>query len=67
MVANAWWERDSQKLVTVHFDPNVSNTAYGGGAAAAGGDSAWRMRVPAYAEELRFQGGGATRVVSVFA
>src|SRR6185369_16271709 len=44
--------------------PNVSNTAYGGGAAAAGGDSAWRMRVPAYAEELRFQGGGATRVVS---
>ena len=64
MVANAWWERDSQKLVTCTFDPNVSNTAYGGGAAAAGGDSAWRMRVPAYAEELRFQGGGATRVVS---
>jgi predicted AlkP superfamily pyrophosphatase or phosphodiesterase len=63
MVANAWWERDSQKMVTCTFDPNVSNTAYGGGA-AAGGDSAWRMRVPAYAEELRFQSGGATRIVT---
>jgi len=64
MVANAWWERDSQKMVTCTFDPSVSNTAYGGGAAIAGGDSAWRMRVPAYAEELRFQSGGATRIVS---
>ena len=65
MVANAWWERDSQKMVTCTFDPSVSNTAYGGGAAIAGGDSAWRMRVPAYAEELRFQSGGATRIVSL--
>ena len=64
MVANAWWERDSQKMVTCTFDPSVSNTAYGGGAAISGGDSAWRMRVPAYAEELRFQSGGATRIVS---
>jgi predicted AlkP superfamily pyrophosphatase or phosphodiesterase len=64
MVANAWWERDSQKMVTCTFDPSVSNTAYGGGGAIAGGDSAWRMRVPAYAEELRFQSGGATRIVS---
>jgi predicted AlkP superfamily pyrophosphatase or phosphodiesterase len=64
MVANAWWERDSQKMVTCTFDPSVSNTAYGGGAAIAGGDSAWRMRVPAYAEELRFQSSGATRIVS---
>jgi len=64
MVANAWWERDSQKMVTCTFDSSVSNTAYGGGAAIAGGDSAWRMRVPAYAEELRFQSGGATRIVS---
>ena len=65
MVANAWWERDSQKMVTCTFDPNISNTAYGGGAATAGGDSAWRMRVPAYAEELRFQTGGATRIVTI--
>lgn len=64
MVANAWWERDSQKMVTCTADPNVTNVAYGGSAATAGGDSAWRMRVPAFAEELRFQSGGATRVVT---
>lgn len=64
MVSNAWWERESQKMVTCTADPNVTNTAYGGGKAAPGGDSAWRMRVPAFAEELRFQGGGNTRVVT---
>jgi predicted AlkP superfamily pyrophosphatase or phosphodiesterase len=63
MVANAWWDRDTQKLITCTADPNVKNTAYAGGT-AKGGDSAWRMRMPAFADELRFQAGGATRVVS---
>jgi arylsulfatase A-like enzyme len=63
MVTNAWWDRDTQKMVTCTADPNVKNTAYAGGT-AKGGDSAWRMRVPAFADELRFQAGGATRVVS---
>jgi predicted AlkP superfamily pyrophosphatase or phosphodiesterase len=31
---------------------------------AKGGDSAWRMQVPAFAEELKFQTGTATRVVT---
>jgi len=64
MIANGWWDRESQKMVTCTADPNVKNTAYAGGS-AKGGDSAWRMRVPAFAEELRFQTGGATRVVSL--
>jgi hypothetical protein len=63
MVANAWWDRDSQKMVTCTSDPKASNIAYGG-ATTPNGDSAWRMRVPAFAEELRFQTGGATRVVT---
>ena len=63
MIANAWWDRDSQQLVTCTADPNVKNSAYAGGS-ARGGDSAWRMRVPAFSEELRFQSGGATRVVT---
>jgi predicted AlkP superfamily pyrophosphatase or phosphodiesterase len=63
IVANAWWDRDSQKMMTCTADPDVKNTAYAGGT-AQGGDSAWRMRVPAFADELRFQAGGATRVVS---
>jgi len=63
MVANAWWDRDSQKMVTCTLDPKASNIAYGGSATPQG-DSAWRMRVPAFAEELRLASGGATRVVS---
>ncbi len=63
MVANAWWDRDLQKMVTCTSDPNVKNTAYAGGS-TKGGDSAWRMQMPAFAEELKFQTGGATRVVT---
>lgn len=63
MVANAWWDRDEQKMVTCTSDPNAQNSAYGG-RPAKGGDSAWRMKLPAFAEELKFQTGGATRVVT---
>jgi len=64
MVANAWWDRGEQKMVTCTSDPNAKNTAYAGGS-TKGGDSAWRMQVPAFAEELKFQTGGATRVVTL--
>src|SRR5580700_10213557 len=63
MVANAWWDRDTQKMVTCTADPNVKNTGYAG-ASPKGGDSAWRMQVPAFAEELKFQTGSATRIVT---
>ena len=63
MVANAWWDRDAQKMVTCTSDPNVTNSAYAGGT-TKGGDSAWRMQLPSYAEELKFQSGGATRIVT---
>jgi predicted AlkP superfamily pyrophosphatase or phosphodiesterase len=63
MVANAWWDRDSQKMVTCTLDAKATDIAYGG-ASTPNGDSAWRMRVPAFAEELRMQGGGATRIVT---
>src|SRR5438045_152991 len=63
MIANAWWDRDSQKMVTCTSDPKAKNSAYAGGT-ATGGDSAVRMLVPSFAEELKFQTGGATRVVT---
>jgi predicted AlkP superfamily pyrophosphatase or phosphodiesterase len=63
MVANAWWERDTQKIVTCTADPQAKNVGYGG-VSAKGGDSAWRMLVPAFAEELKFQTGNTTRVVT---
>jgi predicted AlkP superfamily pyrophosphatase or phosphodiesterase len=63
MVANAWWDRESQKMVTCTADPKAKNSGYAG-TATKGGDSAWRLRVPAFADELRFQDGAATRVVT---
>ncbi|HKW32803.1 MAG TPA: alkaline phosphatase family protein [Candidatus Acidoferrum sp.] len=63
MVANAWWDRETQKLVTCTADSNVKNVGYAG-TNAQGGDSAWRMAVPSFAEELKFQTSGATRVVT---
>lgn len=63
LVANAWWDRETQKLVTCTADPNAKNVGYAG-EAAKGGDSAWRMELPAFAEELKFQTNGATRVVT---
>jgi predicted AlkP superfamily pyrophosphatase or phosphodiesterase len=63
MIANAWWDRESQKMVTCTSDPNAKNAGYAG-ARVKGGDSDWRMVVPALAEELKFQTGGATRVVT---
>ena len=63
IVANAWWDREAQKMVTCTSDPNAKNVGYAG-AAVKGGDSAWRMEIPAFAEELKFQTSGATRVVT---
>ncbi len=50
-------------MVTCTSDPSAKNSAYAGGA-TKGGDSAWRMQLPSFAEELKFQTGGATRVVT---
>lgn len=63
MVANAWWDREQQKMVTCTSDADAKNVAYAGGA-TKGGDSAVKMLMPAFAEELKFQTGGATRVVT---
>jgi len=63
LVANAWWDREAQKMVTCTEDPNAKNLGYAG-VSATGGDSARRMELPAFAEELKFQSNGATRVVT---
>jgi predicted AlkP superfamily pyrophosphatase or phosphodiesterase len=63
MVANGWWDREQEKMVTCTSDPKVTNMAYAGGT-TKGGDSAWRMLLPSYAEELKFQTGASTRVVT---
>ena len=66
MVANAWWDRKEQKMVTCTSDPdpNVKNIGYAG-ATLKGADTAWRMAVPSFAEELKFQNEDATRIVTM--
>src|SRR5260370_14728363 len=44
-------------------DPSVKNIGYAG-ATPKGADTAWRMGVPSFAEELKFQTNGATRIVT---
>jgi predicted AlkP superfamily pyrophosphatase or phosphodiesterase len=73
MIANEWWDRDQQKEVTCTTDPSVRNIPYDSGApassstsaTAASGDSAARMLVPAFADELKFQSGSETRIVTM--
>lgn len=64
MIANQWWDRASQKTVTCTADASVKNLGYAGTVPTTPGDSAVRMLMPAFAEELKFQTGGATRVVT---
>jgi hypothetical protein len=64
MVANAWWDRAEQKMVTCTSDASAKNIGYAG-ISVTGGDSAVRMELPSFAEELKFQTGGATRVVTL--
>lgn len=63
MVSNEWWDRELQKDVTCTADSNVKNFGYGD-ASVKGGDSAAKLLVPAFADELKFQSGSGTRVVT---
>jgi predicted AlkP superfamily pyrophosphatase or phosphodiesterase len=63
MVSNTWLDHDSQKMVTCTSDSNAKNLGYAG-APVKGGDSAVRMQIPSFAEELKFQTNGASRIVT---
>jgi predicted AlkP superfamily pyrophosphatase or phosphodiesterase len=63
MISNEWWDREQQKNVTCTADSNVKNAGYAG-ASVKGGDSAASMLMPAFAEELKYQAGAGTRVVT---
>lgn len=75
MIANEWWDREQQKEITCTNDASVKNIPYDSGASTtpnapatatpAPGDSAARMLVPAFAEELKFQSGSETRIVTM--
>lgn len=76
MIANEWWDREQQKDVTCTADASVKNIPYANASAVEGnaatsatpggpGDSAAKMLIPAFAEELKFQSGAGTRVVTM--
>jgi len=54
MISNEWWDREAQKHVTCTADSRVKNIGYGG-VSVTGGDSAAKLLVPAFADELKFQ------------
>lgn len=63
IIANAWWDREQRKNLTCTADPKAKNVGYAG-ASVKGGDSAWKLQVPTFSDELRFQRGAGTRVVT---
>jgi predicted AlkP superfamily pyrophosphatase or phosphodiesterase len=72
MVANEWWDRDRQKLVTCTADTAVKNIPYGSTPPSdasetnkAPGDSGVKMLIPSFAEELKFQTSPAGRIVTM--
>ncbi len=76
IVANEWWDRDTQKRVTCTADPAVKNIPFGSPEAAAEppssaqsldtpGDSAAKLLLPSFAEELKFQSSSGTRIVTM--
>jgi predicted AlkP superfamily pyrophosphatase or phosphodiesterase len=73
IVSNSWWDRELGKNVTCTSDPKAKNLAYGGASfkdgdsesdEKQGGNSGNHLAVPTFADELRFQSGTPTRVVT---
>jgi predicted AlkP superfamily pyrophosphatase or phosphodiesterase len=73
MVANGWWDRELGKSVTCTSDSKAKNSAYGGSSfkdgdseseEKDGGNSGVHLALPSFADELRFQAGTRTRVVT---
>jgi predicted AlkP superfamily pyrophosphatase or phosphodiesterase len=50
---NGWWDREAGKQMTCTDDPKAKDVGYG--AAVPGGDSAYRLQVPTFAEHMRSQ------------
>jgi predicted AlkP superfamily pyrophosphatase or phosphodiesterase len=48
---NAWWDRDARKQVSCTEDPLATDLGYG--APETGGDSAHRLRIPTFTDQMR--------------
>jgi len=48
---NAWWDRDAKKQMTCTQDPSAQDFGYG--VPVAGGNSAYRLQIPTFADQMR--------------
>lgn len=55
IIQNVWWNRESGRQMTCTEDPRVGDVAYG--PAAKGGDSAYRLQVPTFTDQMRTERG----------
>jgi predicted AlkP superfamily pyrophosphatase or phosphodiesterase len=62
---NAWWDREQGKQMSCTQDPAVQLVLPGQPGAAPAGHSAWRLRVPTFADELRLQSPVPPRIVTM--
>ena len=58
---NAWWDRDAKKQMTCTQDPSAQDFGYG--VSVSGGDSAYRLQVPTFSDQMRSR--RAAHVVSL--
>jgi predicted AlkP superfamily pyrophosphatase or phosphodiesterase len=63
IVGNAWFDRQANKNMGCTEDPSTPLIGYQ--APAKGGNSAWRLQVPTFSDELRAQTTPAPRVVTM--
>lgn len=63
VILNEWWDRSSGTLQPCTDDANVSAISYG--KPVSGGHSAWALRLPTLADEMRAQLPVRPRVVSI--
>jgi predicted AlkP superfamily pyrophosphatase or phosphodiesterase len=52
---NAWWDREARKQMTCTEDPNSNSKDVGYGVPVTGGDSAYRLQVPSFTDQMRSQ------------
>jgi predicted AlkP superfamily pyrophosphatase or phosphodiesterase len=60
IVSNSWWDRALEKSVTCTEDSTAKDIEYGG--SGKGGDSANKLLLPSFADDLKFQRAGKPRV-----
>src|SRR6476646_1314016 len=48
---NAWWDREARKQMTCTEDPSVKDVGYG--VPVTTGDSAYRLQVPTFTDQMR--------------